>query len=326
MARLSQLIAALVLGAAVFTAHSLPTVRKESDSANNGAPKAAEASAALEAELGKLKQDGVAVQKSEHTVSKIVNGKKQTSKTEKETVTDVKTGEVVATASKTVTKDESGQKKEEAHVDVPAAGIHQDMSGAEAENFELLPADDVARYIFDTSDIDGVKTAVQTLVEKKKISKKAADSYIQEIRQHLNTMHEDALREVTAELEERRKEEDAAYKDMLNMAETLNANADTEKALYLYAKKLYAAYRTEGDEYAKEILTQFTNLLQQESESGNLDESVQDNIYDIILKALKDVNDELQPTDGADDAAAAVTNDAAPATQNDNAKSKLPKD
>jgi len=125
----------------------------------------------------------------------------------------------VATVSKTVTKDNNGQHKGEAHVDVPAAGIHQDISGADAENFELLPADDVARYIFDTSDIDGVKTAVQTLVEKKKISKKAADGYVQEIRQHLNTLHEDALKEVTAELEERRKEEDAAYKDMLSMAE-----------------------------------------------------------------------------------------------------------
>lgn len=34
-----------------------------------------------------------------------------------------------------------------------------------------------------------------------------------------------------------------------------------------------------GDDYAKEVLTQFTNVLQQEAESGNLDESVQDNIY-----------------------------------------------
>jgi len=320
MARIWQSIT-LVLCVAVFAVNSLPIVRKESESANNNPPKPAEANAALEAELGKLKQDGVAVQKSERTVSETVNGKTQTSKTEKETVTDVKTGEVVASLSKTVTKDESGQHKEEAHVDVPAVGIHQDMSGAEAENFELLPADDVARYIFDTSDIDGVKTAVQTLVDKKKISKKAADNYVQEIREHLNSLHEEAVKEVTAELEERRKEEDAAYKDMLSMAETLNSNAETEKALYLYAKKLYTAYRTEGDDYAKEVLTQFTNVLQQEAESGNLDESVQDNIYDIILKALKDVNDELQTPEGAEEPP--VAEESAPASEGD---AKKPKD
>jgi len=303
---------------AIFAANALPTVRKPSDAANN---KPAETN--LEAELGKLKQDGVAVQKTEHTVSETVNGKTETRKTEKETVSDAKTGEVVATVSKTVTKDEAGQQKEEAHVDVPAAGIHQDISGAEAENFKLLPAEDVARYIFDTSDIDGVKTAVQTLVEKKKISKKAADNYVQQIREHLNGLHDDALQEVTAELEERRKEEDAAYKDMLAMAEILNSNAETEKALYLYAKKLYTAYRAEGDDYAKEVLTQFTNVLQQETEAGNLNEAVQDNIYDIILKALKDVNEELQSkqADEPEEAAGAPAE-----VDGENAKTKLPKD
>jgi len=303
---------------AIFAINALPTVRKQSEAANN---KPAETN--LEAELGKLKQDGVAVQKTEHTVSETVNGKTETRKTEKETVSDAKTGEVVATVSKTVTKDEAGQRKEEAHVDVPAAGIHQDISGADAENFELLPAEDVARYIFDTSDIDGVKSAVNTLVEKKKISKKAADNYVQQIREHLNGLHEDALEEVTVELEERRKEEDAAYKDMLSMAEILNSNAETEKALYLYAKKLYIAYRTEGDDYAKEVLTQFTNLLQQETEAGNLNESVQDNIYDIILKALKDVNDELQSKQQqVDEPEQAV----APEGDGENMKNKLPKD
>jgi len=323
MARISHLIAALLLGA-VFTVDSLPTVRKESDTANN-AQKPAESNAALEAELGKLKQDGISVQKTEHTVSESVNGKTQVSKTEKEVVSDAKTGEVVAQVSKTVTKGENGQHKEEAHVDVPAAGIHQDMSGAEAENFELLPPEDVARYIFDTSDIDGVKSAVQSLVEKKKISKKAAEDYEHQIREHLNFMHEEALKEMAVELEERRKEEDAAYKDMLSMVEVLNSNAETEKALYLYAKKLYAAYRTEGDEYAKDILTQFTNLLQQEGDAGNLNKSVQDRIYDIVLEALKDVNDELKEGSQAEAAeTAGEENPAAPEAEN--GKSKLPKD
>jgi len=107
------------------------------------------------------------------------------------------------------------------------------------------------------------------------------------------------------------------------MAEILNSNAETEKALYLYAKKLYIAYRTEGDDYAKEVLTQFTNLLQQETEAGNLNESVQDNIYDIILKALKDVNDELQSKQQqVDEPEQAV----APEGDGENMKNKLPKD
>jgi len=92
--------------------------------------------------------------------------------------------------------------------------------------------------------------------------------------------------------------------------------------MYLYAKKLYTAYRAEGDEYAKEILTQFTNVLQQEAESGNLNEAVQDNIYDIILKALKDVNEELKsnPSDEGDETPAA---EAAPtASEGENAKTK----
>lgn len=133
-----------------------------------------------------------------------------------------------------------------------------------------------------------MKAAVDTLVDKKKvwafwavqnhaeingipflnfqISKKAADDYVQQIRDRLNIMQEEATREMAAEvcvhspsyscltapffhllqMEERKKEEDAAYKDMISMAETLNSNADIEQALYLYAKKLYTAYRTEG--------------------------------------------------------------------------------
>jgi len=229
----------------------------------------------------------------------------------------------VASASKTVTKNENGQRKEEAHVDVPIAGIHRDMSGADAENFELIPAEDVARYIFDTSDIDGVNTAVQTLVDKKKISKKAADGYVSEIREHLNSLHEDAMKEMTAELEERRKEEDDVYKDMLSMATILNNNADTEQALYLYTKKLYAAYRAEGDQYAKETLSQFTDVLQQESEAGNLSESVKDGIYDIMLKALKDVNEELQSNTAPEPEEAAELPTKAVA---ENPKNKLPKD
>jgi len=129
---------------------------------------------------------------------------------------------------------------------------------------------------------------------------------------------------MTAELEERRKDEDAIYKDMLSMAQVLNKNADTEKALYSYAKKLYAAYRVEGDEYARDTLNQFTNVLQQEAESGNLDESVQDNIYDIVLKALKDVSEETQSnTSGETENADSGANDAAASNEVENSAGNI---
>lgn len=110
-------------------------------------------------------------------------------------------------------------------------------------------------------------------------------------------------------MEEQRMAEDQAYQDMLEIAEALNTNSKTEESLYLYVKKLFFLYKTEGkvtlayrnqitvplhnsisgDEYAKSLLSQYTTLIQQETEAGNISESVQDDIYSIPLtKILKD--------------------------------------
>jgi len=72
-----------------------------------------------------------------------------------------------------------------------------------------------------------------------------------QVRGHLNEINEQALQEYEAQEEEKRTAEDGAYQDMLELTDMLNTNFNTEQSLYVYVKKLYSLYRTEGDEYAK---------------------------------------------------------------------------
>jgi len=91
----------------------------------------------------------------------------------------------------------------------------------------------------------------------------------------------------------KKKVEDKALKDMVEMAEVLSKNEKTEQTLYNYVKKLYILYKSEGDEYARDILKKYTATIKQGADSGNMNEAVQDSIFAIILQALNDANQEL---------------------------------
>jgi len=266
---------------------ALPTVRDKANEASK-----TETKAKLENELNKLSNDGVAVSKTEKVDTKTINGKTEQQTVEGESISDAKTGQVIAKVEKTVSTNEKGEQTKNVQIDMPIAGVHEELQGEEAENFELIEPETVAQYIFETDDVDGVQNVVENMVDSKKISKKSAQSYMDQVRGHLNEINEQALQEYEAQEEEKRTAEDGAYQDMLELTDMLNTNFNTEQSLYVYVKKLYSLYRTEGDEYAKNILSQYTNLVQQETESGNISEAVQDEIFNIMLQALKDVNEE----------------------------------
>jgi hypothetical protein len=246
----------------------------------------------LESELDKLKHDGIALSNSQRIVSKNVNGKVESQKIQQETISDAKTGEVVAKVEKTVTKDENGEHKD-AHVVVPSAGVNEQLHGSDADKFELAPAEDVAKYIFDTSDVDSIQNSIGALVDGKKLTKKAADDYMDLVANRLNDMHEVALKEMVAEMEKQKKVEDQALQDMVEMAQVLSKSEKTEQTLYNYIKKLYTLYKSEGDEYARDVLKKYTASIKQGAEAGTINEAVQDSIFAIILQALHDVNQEL---------------------------------
>jgi len=192
------LVAVLLCGTCVWSmpAKQLADTEKASD--------IAEPSVELESELDKLKQDGLELSNSQRVVQKTVNGKVESQKIQQETISDAKTGELFAKVEKTVTKDETGEHKD-AKVIVPSAGVNEQLHGTDADKFELAPAEDVAKYIFDTSDVDSVQNSIGALVEGKKLTKKTADDYMDMVKNHLNNMHEVALNEMVAEMEKQKK-------------------------------------------------------------------------------------------------------------------------
>jgi len=285
---MQKIVCFLCLSLAIVISSALPTVIREQKTKEE-----TKTEMKLEKELDKLSKDGVEVSKVEHIETKMVNGKGEQEKTDTESIKDAKTGQIIANVEKSVSKNEKGEETNNVHIDFPAAGVHQDLQGEEAKNFELLPPETMAEYIFETEDTEGVESAIDDMIESKKISKKAADSYADQVRGHLDQLNEQAFETKMAEAEEQKNAEDQAYQEMLELTDLLNTNYNTEQTLYVYVKKLYALYKNEGDEYAKNILMQYTNLIQEATESGNLSEMVQDEIYSIVLQALKDVNEEL---------------------------------
>jgi len=284
----SFIVGVILCGMCVW---SMPA-KQQADTEKAASENAEQPNVELESELDKLKHDGVALSNSQRIVSKNVNGKLESQKIQQETISDAKTGELFAKVEKTVTKDETGEHKD-AHVVVPAAGVNEQLHGADADKFELAPAEDVAKYIFDTSDVDSIQNSIGALVDGKKLTKKAADDYMDLVKNHLNNMHEVALNEMVAEMEKQKKIEDQALQDMVEMAQVLSKNEKTEQTLYNYIKKLYTLYKSEGDEYARDILKKYTASIKQAADSGTMNEVVQDSIFAVILQALNDVNQEL---------------------------------
>jgi len=283
---MQRLVCFLCLSLVIVISSALPTVREKTKEETKTETK-------LEKELDKLSKDGVSVSKIEHVETKTVNGKTEQQKVDKESIKDAKTGQLIANVEKSVSTNEKGEQTNNVHIDFPAAGVHQDLQGEDAENFELLPPETMAQYLFETDDTVGVQSALDKMVDSKTISKKSADSYVDQVRSHLDQLNEQAYENMVAQAEEQKSAEDQAYQEMLELTDMLNTNYNTEQTLYVYIKKLYAMYKKDGDEYAKSILMQYTNLIEEATQAGNISETVQDEIYSIILQALKDVNEEL---------------------------------
>jgi len=142
---------------------ALPTVRDKANEASK-----TETKAKLENELNKLSNDGVAVSKTEKVDTKTINGKTEQQTVEGESISDAKTGQVIAKVEKTVSTNEKGEQTKNVQIDMPIAGVHEELQGEEAENFELIEPETVAQYIFETDDVDGVQNVVENMVDSKK--------------------------------------------------------------------------------------------------------------------------------------------------------------
>jgi len=139
---------------------ALPTVRE---------PSKTESKAKLESELNKLSNDGVAVSKVEKVELKTINGKTEQQKVEEQSISDAKTGQVIANVEKTVSTNEKGEEAKNVQIDMPSVGVHEELQGEEADNFELIAPETVAQYLFETDDVDGVENVVENMVQSKKI-------------------------------------------------------------------------------------------------------------------------------------------------------------
>uniref|UniRef100_A0A915KAK4 Uncharacterized protein n=1 Tax=Romanomermis culicivorax TaxID=13658 RepID=A0A915KAK4_ROMCU len=113
----------------------------------------------------------------------------------------------------------------------------QDVKKTITEKARIFPPENVASYLFETNDIQGVEEEIERLIQSKALSKYDALDYISEIRSFWKRYDEQAVEGLIEA--EREKAENGLLSDMLNIGQELNKNAQLEKLLYNYVQRLY---------------------------------------------------------------------------------------
>jgi hypothetical protein len=241
------------------------------------------------------KKEGLSVEKTlEHSETN-VNGKVTAQTKEKEKVSDPETGKVLKEVEKTE-NEKDGKKEGVTKVDVPGEGIHQEIHQDKKEQEqppqELVSPAEIAQYIFNTGNFDQVKEVLASLVKEQKLSREDAESYLDVVREELELLHQEALQEVREEIEQAREEEDDAFRSLVDLTERLGEEGALRRTIYESARKLYGYYKTDGDDHAQKLLSQFTETLQKAAEVGELDRGVENEVLEIVLEAMNDVDEE----------------------------------
>ncbi|KFD72128.1 hypothetical protein M514_04216, partial [Trichuris suis] len=248
--------------------------------------------ATLAGELNRLKQKGLETERIKQQTLKAVAGRPQSSKAEQ----TPDGGNALTRTDSNVFQAIEGKKPPPKALIVPSAGANKNSAHAGEKLVELIPPRDMAEYIFDTSDVDAVKAAIDGLVNAKKITEAQAEEYMDAITENLNAMHYELMQQLSKEVARQNEQVDDTFGYMISLADMLSNYYQTEEALYTSAKLLYRLFRTEGDVYAKKKLQKFVEVMQNSVAKGQLSAPVKQNVYEIILRAIKDVNSEIGET------------------------------
>ncbi|CDW51885.1 capsular polysaccharide biosynthesis [Trichuris trichiura] len=278
---------------------AMEDINRESFTSLLSKSRKAKGGATLAGELNRLKQKGLETERIKQQTLKAVAGRPQSSKAEQTAVKSAGGG------GNTLTRTESnvfqaieGKKPPPKELIVASAGPNKNSAQNSEKLVELIPPRDMAEYIFDTSDVDAVKAAIDGLVNAKKITEAQAEEYMDAITENLNAMHYELMQQLSKEVARQNEQVDDTFGYMISLADMLSNYYQTEEALYTSAKLLYRLFRTDGDVYAKKKLQKFVEVIQNSVAKGQLSAPVKQNVYEIILRAIKDVNSEIGETPG----------------------------
>ncbi|KRY22269.1 hypothetical protein T12_2192 [Trichinella patagoniensis] len=244
-------------------------------------------------ELSKIKQDGLKTENYKQETSQKINGLEKAEKIEETTLKNAKTGKTLSKTTTDMVKDYDGKIRGEKILDIPAAKLHKVEVAGDKKEAKLLNPRDMATYIFETSDVDGVKAVIDSFVKSKKMTEEDAENYMNQVTKHLNTMHVELLQQLSKEIRLQNEKVDKAYNQMLSLSNVLSNNYQAENLLYANAKMLFWLYKNEGDVYAKKMLQQFVETVQAAAAQGSVDDSTRKLIYGVVLRAIKDASVEI---------------------------------
>ncbi|KRX17062.1 hypothetical protein T07_804 [Trichinella nelsoni] len=244
-------------------------------------------------ELSKIKQDGLKTENYKQETSQKINGLEKAEKIEETTIKNAKTGKTLSKTTTDMVKDYDGKIRGEKILDIPPAKLHKVEVAGDKKEAKLLNPRDMATYIFETSDVDGVKAVIDGFVKSKKMTEEDAENYMNQVTKHLNTMHVELLQQLSKEIRLQNEKVDKAYNQMLSLSNVLSNNYQAENLLYANAKMLFWLYKNEGDVYAKKMLQQFVETVQAAAAQGSVDDSTRKLIYGVVLRAIKDASVEI---------------------------------
>ncbi|KRZ61424.1 Protein SZT2 [Trichinella nativa] len=250
-------------------------------------------------ELSKIKQDGLKTENYKQETSQKINGLEKAEKIEETTLKNAKTGKTLSKTTTDMVKDYDGKIRGEKILDIPPAKLHKVEVAGDKKEAKLLNPRDMATYIFETSDVDGVKAVIDSFVKSKKMTEEDAENYMNQVTKHLNTMHVELLQQLSKEIRLQNEKVDKAYNQMLSLSNVLSNNYQAENLLYANAKMLFWLYKNEGDVYAKKMLQQFVETVQAAAAQGSVDDSTRKLIYGVVLRAIKDASVEI-PDESSD--------------------------
>uniref|UniRef100_A0A5S6QBQ9 Uncharacterized protein n=1 Tax=Trichuris muris TaxID=70415 RepID=A0A5S6QBQ9_TRIMR len=276
----------LVTMAIVGIVQAMEDINRESLASLLSKSRKPKGEAALAGELNGLKQKGLETERIKQQTLKAVAARPKGSKAA------VKG----ANGEAALAKGPGGKGRPAKELVVPSAGTTKSSAQVGGKFVDLIPPRDIAEYIFDTSDVDTVKGAIDGLLSAKKISEAQAEEYMDAITDNLNSMHFELMQQLSKEVAQQNEQIDDTFGYMITLTDLLSNYYQTEEALYTSAKLLYRLFRMEGDVYAKKKLQKFVEIIQDSAAKGQLSAPVKQNVYEIVLRAIKDVSSELAET------------------------------
>ncbi|KRZ61422.1 hypothetical protein T02_6448 [Trichinella nativa] len=279
--------------------HARQSITKEELDSLLAKPNKFQGELSLLRELSKIKQDGLKTENYKQETSQKINGLEKAEKIEETTLKNAKTGKTLSKTTTDMVKDYDGKIRGEKILDIPPAKLHKVEVAGDKKEAKLLNPRDMATYIFETSDVDGVKAVIDSFVKSKKMTEEDAENYMNQVTKHLNTMHVELLQQLSKEIRLQNEKVDKAYNQMLSLSNVLSNNYQAENLLYANAKMLFWLYKNEGDVYAKKMLQQFVETVQAAAAQGSVDDSTRKLIYGVVLRAIKDASVEI-PDESSD--------------------------